>query len=249
MNIGDDWSIKCRTTAVNQQWTAKWQDPNGNEIPILSNRSCASKTSLWFVALREGRETVNGNNKQFKELTLHLCNVKESFAGSYTCSVEGGESRSVSFEVIKSSLASHDNGGIIGAVIAIVVLLIGIAIVIVLVAIVMVHSHRKNHSEFDVRDMEDVDSKQGEPPQMEHAALAIPFVASDSNAISVALGLDERWQYPSEKLHILRDLGSGEFGKVCLVRAPGILCSAPHKSLAAAKTVKGVYSTHSYKCF
>lgn len=249
MNVGEEWSLECRSTAINQQWVAKWVDPHGVEVPILSNDadSCDSTTLAKFVTMREGTEQTDDDNKQFKELTLHLCNVDESLSGNYTCSIEGGETRAV-FLKVGNTLATSGNlggnlGGIAAAATIIIVLLVSIAVAIILVLIVVVHSRRKDEAEFDARDSEDMESKQGEP-QAAHSELVIPMDAPDGNGTSMALAVDEKWQFPSEQLHIVRDLGSGQFGKAYVVHAPGILSTAPHKKLAAAKTVKGVYVVH-----
>ena len=249
VNVGEEWSLECRSTAINKQWVAKWVDPHGVEVPILSNGAdtCDSTNLTKFVTMREGTETSDSdNNKQFKELTLHLCNVDESFSGNYTCSIEGGETR-VTFLQVGTTLATQSvvSGGIAAAVTIIIVLLVGIAVVIVLVLIVVVHSRRKDQAEFDARDSEDMESKQGEP-QAAHSELVIPMDVPDGKGTSMALPVDEKWQFPSEQLHILRDLGSGQFGKVHVVHAPGILSTAPHKKLAAAKTVKGVCVVYTY---
>lgn len=254
VNEGEDWSIECRSTAVNKEWVTKWVDPNGNEIPIMTNGSCDSTAPSQFVTLREGTEVIEGDTKQFQELTLHLCNVKESFAGSYTCSIEDGAFKNVFLKVggvvqRGSDSEGNSNGlggnldGIIAAAVIIGVILFSIAVLISLLLMVMVHSRRKYRSDSDVRSVDDVESKQGEPQDTD-PELVIPFGAPSGKGTGLALNVDEKWWYPAERLIFSDVLGSGQFGEVRKVRAPGILKRAPHKSLAAAKTVKDGTSSH-----
>lgn len=252
VNEGEDWSIECRSTAVNQQWVAKWVNPNGLEVPIMTNGSCDSTTLSQFVTVREGTEMIEGDTKKFQELTLHLCNVKESFGGNYICKIEGGDERAVFLQVGSGgeegesdsggNLGGGDLAGIIAATVVIVVILLSIGVLIVLLAIVMVHSRGKYHREFDTRSVEDVDSKQGEPQDTE-PELVIPFGAPSGKGTGLELDVDGKWKYPADRLVFANVLGSGQFGEVRKVLAPGILSRAPHKSLAAAKTVKGVCCT------
>lgn len=251
VNEGEDWSIECRSTAVNQEWVTNWVDPNGNEVPIMTNGSCDSAAPSQFVTLREGKEVIEGDTKQFQELTLHLCDVKESFAGEYICSIKDGESKGVVLKVGSSVRGVGDSDGnsggigdnlgvIIGTVAVIGVILFSIAVLIVLLLLVMVHSRRKYL--LDVRSAEDVESKQGEPEDTD-PELVIPFSAPSGKGTGLALDVDDKWWYPAERLVFANVLGSGQFGEVRKVQAPGILSRAPHKSLAAAKTVKGVCCT------
>ena len=249
VNIGEDWSVTCTSKAFNQSWTANWLLSNGSVVPVSSG-GCGAMAPSVFVERVEGTIIEGELTKQFQEVTLRLCNVDESITGNYTCAIGGVGSRIVSIVLGGGGGTvggSHSNGfsSVIAIVVVIVALLVFIAVLVIVITLAMVYTQKRKHGEFEARGSEDLDRKHGELPAA--APVVITMDTPKGLGPSMKLDVDMEW-YPPEQLVILGELGSGQFGKVCEVRAPGILKQAPHKTLAAAKTVKGGVHVYLYRC-